>query len=342
MTVAVVIPCYKVTAHVLTVIRGIGEEVDYIFAVDDCCPDGSADLIERDCNDERVRVIRHSTNLGVGGAMVTGYRAALSVGADIVVKVDGDGQMNPALIPEFLEPITRGDADYAKGNRFHSLYGVRKMPWRRALGNALLGFATKMSSGYWSVFDPTNGYTAIHADALRALDLDHLSLRYFFESDMLIKLGDVRAVVADVPMEAVYADERSNLRIRNVAWDFISRHPRAFLRRIVYSYFLRDFNLASINLVVGLLLLVFGTVYGALHWWQSATTGVLASTGVVMIAVLPIVLGFQMLLFFVGFDIGNEPKRPLRRRSLSSFVSRRGPRVNEKQSTTPAGKSDSH
>ena len=205
LRIAVVVPSYKFTDHVLGVIEAIGPEVSRIFCVDDCCPDGSGDFIEKNNTDPRVRVLRHERNKGVGGAVVTGYRAALEESVDVVVKVDGDGQMDPKLIPFFTEPIATQEADYAKGNRFFSATSISSMPRVRLLGNAVLSFMTKLSSGYWSIFDPTKGYTAIHSRTLSSINLDALSERYFFETDMLIRLGESRAVVVDVPMHAVYA-----------------------------------------------------------------------------------------------------------------------------------------
>lgn len=309
--IAVVIPCYRVTQHVLGVIARIGPEVAMIFAVDDACPDRSGDLIEAECRDARVQVVRHAANKGVGGAVMTGYRAALEAGAEIVVKIDGDGQMDPALLPVIAGPVIDGAADYAKGNRFHSIWNVRQMPAVRLFGNSALSFITKLSSGYWSIFDPTNGYTAIHAEALKRIEFANVSERYFFETDMLINLGNIRAVVADVPMEAHYGDETSHLRIGQVIGQFLRKHLKELAKRILYTHFMRDFSLASAELAVGVLMLGFGTAFGGFAWYESVASGQTASTGTVMIATLPIILGFQLLLSFLGFDMANEPKRPL-------------------------------
>ncbi|HEY0597728.1 glycosyltransferase family 2 protein [Sphingopyxis sp.] len=308
---SVVIPSYRVKAHVLQVIERIGPEVAMIFVVDDACPEASGAFVEAHCRDPRVRVLRHEANRGVGGAMMTGYRAALAAGADIVVKIDGDGQMDPALIPRIARPVLARQADYAKGNRFHSLWNVRRMPRVRLYGNAALSFMTKLSSGYWGVFDPTNGYTAIHAAALERIEFANISERYFFETDMLINLGNARAVVADVPMEAVYGDEESNLHIRKELWPFLSTHLRELAKRIFYTYFLRDFSPASLELLLGAVFLLFGIVYGSAEWYHSISSGHVASTGTVMIAVLPILLGVQLLLNFLAFDMANEPKVPI-------------------------------
>ena len=231
LRIAVVIPCYKVSAHILGVIQKIGSEVDTIFVVDDCCPEKSGALVESDCADPRVRVIFHPINQGVGGAVMSGYRAATAGGADVIVKVDGDGQMDPGLISAFIAPIIAGEADYTKGNRFFNLEEIQAMPKNRLFGNAVLSFMTKLSSGYWDLFDPANGYTAIHVDVARHLPFGKISSRYFFETDMLFRLNTLRAVVVDIPMDAKYGDEVSNLKISHVVGEFLIKHVRNFSRR---------------------------------------------------------------------------------------------------------------
>jgi glycosyltransferase involved in cell wall biosynthesis len=309
-SIAVVIPCYRVRDRVLGVIDRIGADVRLILVVDDACPDRSGAHVAANCRDPRVRVIHNERNLGVGGAVTRGYRAALQAGAQIVVKIDGDGQMDPALLPRIVAPITARKADYAKGNRFFSPEDLHGMPKLRLLGNAILSFVSKLSSGYWDVMDPTNGYTAIHAVALRNLPLQKLDARYFFESDMLFRLGTLRAVVRDVPMAAQYADERSGLRIRKVALQFPFKYLSRFFKRIGYLYFVRDFNVGSVELLAGLLALGFGAVYGGYHWLNALSEGP-APTGVIMLAALPVIIGFQLLLAAVGFDVANVPRVPL-------------------------------
>lgn len=311
MKIAVVIPCYRVRRQILDVLEGIGPAIAHIFVVDDACPEGSGQHVQAHCADPRVRVLRHEQNQGVGGAVCTGYQAALDAGADVVVKLDGDGQMDPAFIPRLVEPILGGQADYAKGNRFFDLGSLESMPLLRKIGNSGLSFFSKLSSGYWNIMDPTNGFTAIHATALRLLPLEKLARRYFFESDMLFRLNTVRAVVWDVPMRARYGDEVSSLRISRVLLDFPPRHLNRLAKRIFYNYFLRDFNACSIELVLGVLLLCVGTIFGLVHWYQSSADGTPATTGTVMLAALPVILGFQLLLSAITFDTTNVPAKPL-------------------------------
>ena len=309
--VAVVIPSYKVTSQILPVIEAIGPEVWRIYVVDDKCPDGSGAFVSTGCNDPRVVVLFHDVNQGVGGAVMTGYQRAIEDGADVMVKVDGDGQMDPSFITSFVWPIITGQADYTKGNRFFNLEKIREMPTLRLFGNTVLSFMTKLSSGYWDLFDPTNGYTAIHADVARRLPFDKISRRYFFETDMLFRLNTIRAVVVDVPMDARYADEVSNLRISQIAGEFLVKHMRNFGKRLFYNYYLRDLSVASVELPLGLLLLVFGIVFGGWHWFLSFQNGVAASAGTVMLSALPNLMGLQLVLAFLNYDIASVPYRPI-------------------------------
>jgi glycosyltransferase involved in cell wall biosynthesis len=309
--IAVVIPCYRVRSHVLEVLRGIGPECQRIYVVDDGCPEASGQHVEERCSDPRVRVLHHGKNKGVGAATITGYRAAIADGADILVKLDGDGQMDPTLIPRLIAPIERGVADYTKGNRLHDLQSIRQMPLPRLVGNAILSFMTKASSGYWGVIDPVNGFTAIHARVAERLPLDKISTGYFFESDILFRLNVLRAVVRDVPMTSRYGGERSNLVIRHVAGEFLVRHAINLTKRIQYNYFLHNFNVASVELLVGALFLVFGGYIGITRWFESLHTGMPATSGTVMLAALPVVMGTQLLLAFLGHDVQDVPRDPV-------------------------------
>ena len=311
MRIAVAIPCYKVTQQVLGVISAIGPEVEVIYAVDDACPNGSGRFIEENNVDTRVRVLYHAENRGVGGAVVTAYRAAISDGVDIVVKIDGDGQMNPALLPLFVRSIQRGRADYTKGNRFYRPESLRGMPPVRLFGNAVLSLMTKFSCGYWSSMDPTNGYTAVHTAVLRKLPLERLERRYFFETDMLYHLNTIRAVVQDVPMDAVYADEESNLKVSKVMPEFLRKHASRLFKRYAYQYLLRDFNIGSLYSILGILLCLSSMVFGGVHWFQSAVSGKTASSGTVMFAALPMIIGIQFLIAFLHYDVSNVPRDAL-------------------------------
>lgn len=324
--IAVVIPSYRVKKHILGVIQSIPPIVSRIYVVDDACPDGSGDYVTERCQDPRVQVLHHAVNQGVGGAVMTGYRTAISDGADVIVKVDGDGQMDPTLIPDFIWPILAGEADYTKGNRFYDLEEIRAMPKVRLFGNAILSLMAKLSTGYWDLFDPANGYTAIHTDVAKHLPFSKISQRYFFETDILFRLNTMRAVVVDVPMSAKYGEEVSNLKISKIIGEFLFKHARNIFKRIFYNYYLRDLSLASIELPLGFLLVMFGAGFGLLSWHESAQANAVTPAGTVMLSALPILMGLQFLLAFLGNDIGSVPRRPrhkaFRARGLSAMGAR--------------------
>lgn len=309
--IAVVIPSFRVRAQILQVIEGIGPEVGWIYVVDDACPEQVGAWVRERCTDPRVEVLTHTHNQGVGGATLTGYRHAIASGADAVVKLDGDGQMDPELILRIAGPLLAGQADYSKGNRFHRLAFTRGMPGLRLVGNALLSFMSKLSSGYWQITDPTNGFTAIRRELLTELELDRIARRYFFESDLLYHLNQLRAVVVDVPMQARYEGGPSSLRPLQVVGPFLRGHLHNTIRRVGYSYLLRGFSVASVELGLGGLLLLTGSAFGIWQWAASNDSGVPATAGTVMLAALPIIIGVQMLLSWLNFDVAAEPRLPV-------------------------------
>lgn len=311
LEIAVVVPCYREKAHILDVLSGIGPEVSSIYVIDDKCPDGTGDYVEAINKDPRVKICRHEKNQGVGGATLTGYKAALDDGCDVIVKLDGDGQMDPSLIPNLVMPIRRHEADYTKGNRLHRRGAVSGMPFVRLMGNMGLTLMSKLSSGYWDIMDPTNGFTAIHANVARQLPLDDIAKGFFFESDMLFRLAGLNAVVRDVPMRARYGEEVSHLVVHRVFWTFLVGHLRNTWRRIVDTYFVREVGIASFELILGAILLPAGGLYGAFHWWRSIATGIPATAGTAILSAMPIIVGVQLLLAFIGHDTRRQPTKPI-------------------------------
>lgn len=307
-SIAVVIPSYRVASHVRRVIAAIPDTVRHIIVVDDASPDNLQEVLAG-VSDPRLVVLRHDVNGGVGAAMKTGFRQALALDADIIVKVDGDGQMDPALIPLFVEPIISGEADFTKGNRFDDLAVIRQMPLVRRVGNLALSFLVKLASGYWHAFDPTNGYVAVRSRVLRRLNVDRLADRYFFEISLLCEAYFAKAVLQDIPMQPVYAGEPSSLNPLGTIPHFAPRLIQRSIRRFLMAYFMRDFNVVSVFLVAGVPALTFGSAWSVYHWIQSYRLQTVASTGTVMIGILAIVLGFQMTLQAIVLDVGNEPKR---------------------------------
>lgn len=308
--IAIVIPCYKVENHIAQVITEIPDTVDYIIAVNDCSPDNTDTILIGIAKTmPKLIYLKHQLNQGVGGAMITGFKKAIELGADIVVKMDGDGQMDIKYLNSFVKPILEDKADMTKGNRFRNTITIKKMPLVRRLGNIGLSFLTKASSGYWNIFDPTNGYLAIRVEVLRNLEFDLLHKRYFFESSLLNEIYFTEAVVKDIPMDAKYADEVSNLSVTKVLFEFPPKIFRAIFKRLFYKYFFNDFSIGSVYLIFGVPSMSLGIWMGISSFLKYVSIHQAAPTGTVIIPTLLITLGFQLLLSFVNFDVSNYPKK---------------------------------
>jgi glycosyltransferase involved in cell wall biosynthesis len=309
---AVVIPAYRTENEILDVLQGIPTFIRYIIVVDDASPDSSANLVAAAAKrNKRIVLVRHEKNQGVGGAMVTGFKKALDLGAEIVIKLDGDGQMDPRYIPALITPLIAGEADYAKGNRFRDFSALRQMPFVRRIGNLGLSFLTKAATGYWNIFDPTNGYFAIRADDLAQLPLDRIDKGYYFETSMLSRLYLLDAFVQDVTIPARYRNEVSSLSIKRVLFEFPYKLTRTLIKRIILKYFIFDFSMMSIYLLTGIPLLLFGLIFGITKWIQYAELGIAAPTGTVILPTLSVILAIQILLSAIEIDLNTAPRKAI-------------------------------
>jgi glycosyltransferase involved in cell wall biosynthesis len=293
---------------IATVIETMPPYVDHIIIVDDCSPDGTSDVVRR-VTDNRVTLIRHEENQGVGGAIITGHRAAMELGSDVNVVMAGDAQMDPAYLPALLDRVTRDGYGFAKANRFFAPESFEGMPKHRVFGNIVLSFMTKLASGYWNLFDPQNGYTAIRTEVLRRVPLDRVSRRYSFENDLLIHLNILQVGAVDVPIPAVYADEVSSIRLSKVVPELLNLFMRGFWRRIWYRYVLWSFSPIALLLVLGLVLFGIGTVVALWVCFQIASS-VIATAATVMLAALPLMIGTQLLISALQLDIQASPSHP--------------------------------
>jgi dolichol-phosphate mannosyltransferase len=305
-SIAVIIPAYKAAASLAAVIAGIPSYVDRIVVVDDGSPDNTGE-VARACKDPRVTVLTHEKNQGVGGAVITGYRKASEMGCDILVKMDADGQMHPEQLPRLLHPILSDLAHYAKGNRFGDLSALQSMPPMRRAGNALHSILTKLASGYWHVFDVTNGYTAILSGTFRKLDPSGIAKQYFFETSMLIELNIIEARVVDVDMPSVYGDEKSHIRVHHIAAQFPVLLFKGMLRRFYLRYILRDFGALTLCALAGFPLFWFGVLYAFRLWLWPPDPTQPTPAGMVMFAALPIIIGFQLILTALILDVISKP-----------------------------------
>lgn len=305
--IAVVLPAHNEARHIGQTIKTTPEFVDYVIVVDDCSQDDTLQVALA-CEDSRVTSLKTPYNQGVGGAVTLGYSKAMELDTDIIVKMDGDGQMPPEHLPLLLDAITDQGYDYAKGNRFLVSKSLSDMPKDRLFGSIVLTFMNKLASGYWNVFDPQNGYTAVRTTALRVLDLEAIHKRYFFENDMLCQLNYHAFRVKDVGIPARYGEEESGLSPFKISLTFPFLLLRRFLRRIYHRYILIDFSPIALFLLAGALLFLWGMLFGLGIWVHSLITGHPTLTGTIMLALLPLILGFQLLLQAMVLDIHETPK----------------------------------
>jgi glycosyltransferase involved in cell wall biosynthesis len=304
--IVVVVPAFREELHIRDVIRSSPDLVDHIVVVDDASPDGTARAALA-MADPRVEVIRHERNTGVGGAILTGHRRAMELGADVAVVMAGDNQMDPAYLPALLDPIVHQGYGFTKANRFFSTSSFRGMPRYRIFGNVCLTFLTKVASGYWDLVDPQNGYTAIRTSVLEQLPLHRIAQRYEFENDLLIWLNILGVRALDVPVPAVYQDEISDIRLRSVVLRLMRVLFLGFWRRIWLKYVLWSFSPIALLLFTGSALVAFGMLVGI--WVLAYTLGPASATaGTVLLAVTPFLVGTQMLIQAMVLDIQATPK----------------------------------
>ena len=308
--IAVVIPFYNAYKHITTVVLNIPENIDTIIIVNDKSLETlpTETILNVKKSNTKIVFLDNDINLGVGGATKIGFQYAIANGFDMVIKMDSDNQMDAQFIPDLLRPLLKNKAEMAKGNRFSDRKHLQKMPLTRRFGNLVLSFLTKIASGYWNNFDPTNGYLAIKTNTLKKIDFDKLSNRYFFETSLLAQLYFVNARIKDVPMPPIYANEKSSMQVWKMPMVFVPKLAKIFVKRILKRYFLYDFNIASIYLILGIPMFFFGLIFGIVTWIVYYNLNQLTPTGTIMIITLNIILGFQLLLQAIQFDISNAPK----------------------------------
>ena len=301
--IAVVVPAYNEELLIADTLSSIPSFVDRIYAVNDASHDNTQAVIEKiSRKDSRVVPIRHEKNRGVGAAIMSGYKQAVNDGMSIAIVMAGDNQMDPLVIPSLLDPIVHNKADYTKGNRLLSPEYRRGMSRWRFLGNTVLTFMTKFSSGYWKLMDPQNGYTAISRRTLERLNLDSMYPRYGYCNDLLVKLNVFGFRVMDVEMPARYGRETSKIRygpyIGKVSWLLF----RDFFYRLRMKYVVLSFHPVVIFYLFGSVLTLLGLGAGLFTvYYVLIVHGPLFIRGV--LSLLIFALGMQFLSFALMFDI---------------------------------------
>jgi hypothetical protein len=312
LTVAVVMPAFNEARLIGRTIGSVPRFVDHIVVIDDASADGTSGVALA-VGDPRVVLIRHERNTGVGGAILDGHRRVLALGADVSVVMAGDAQMDPDYLPDLLDPIADGEADFTKANRFFSRTSFSGMPRHRVFGSIVLSFMTKAASGYWHLFDPQNGYTATSTAMLRRVGLDEVATGYEFENDFLIRLNIADARARDVPVPALYGEEVSGIRLHKVAPALLGLLFVGFWRRILVKHVLQSFTPVALLLFSGLALFGFGVVFGLATVAYRLSGGGSPSAGTVLLSVTPLLAGLHLIINAWVLDIQHAPDRPIRR-----------------------------
>ena len=303
-----VIPCYKGGHKTIEVINKSLNVVDFIVLVDDKCPLQTGKLIYKTIGtNPNLKILFNKHNRGVGYSTKKGMRYLIEHGYDIVVKVDADGQINPELIGELVIPIVDGKSEASKGNRFYSVDHVISMPPLRLAGNLGLSFLSKISTGYWELFDPTNGFIAFKSSALKRVRLEKTDNRYFFESDLLFQSSLAQITFAQIPMISIYGDEVSSLRPMREISRFAGKHLINFLKRLVYQYFVLDFNAGSLELLGGSLGLLLTAILSVKILISGIFHGTYASSGESSLFAVLSIITVQMFIAFLYYDATQQP-----------------------------------
>ncbi len=297
-----VIPAYQAANSISSVIEKVPDYVDWIIVIDDASKDTTSVVVAKNI-DHRIILIRHKKNCGVGGAMITGYKKALELKADYIVKIDADGQMDTSYLDRFARICLLYDCDYVKANRFGHIDALPVMPRIRLVGNLILTFLTKFASGYWNIFDPQNGYVMITRKMLKRLDLDMIDKGYFFENSMLINLNIMRAKIGEIYLPANYGCEISSMKLWKIILSFPKKLMLGYFHRIYQKYIFRSLSPYALLLLCGFIFMLWGVIWGGIAWYKSLITGIPSSTGTIILALLPLILGWTSLLQALLLDI---------------------------------------
>lgn len=298
-----VVPAFRVSESIIQVVDGCLRHSDLVIVVDDACPESSGGFAKAHFkSNSAVLVLENAHNLGVGGAVKRGMKEGFDRGFDVGVKVDGDGQIEPSLIPSLLEVMDQGNYDCVKGNRFSRPEDFEQMPAIRLLGNLGLSVLSKLSSGYWRLNDPTNGFIALSSKTYSKLRMEKIANDYFFESDLLFRLGLINARIGELGMTAVYGEEKSSLRPLRSIPRFLLGNLKNGLKRLVYDYFIKEWNQGTISLLAGSFLSTYGLVQALSISIESTGRSTPTPAGTLFVAAVPIIVGIQLLLNFSFYD----------------------------------------
>tara|TARA_B100001989_G_scaffold77597_1_gene53390 strand:- start:4044 stop:5000 length:957 start_codon:yes stop_codon:yes gene_type:complete len=316
MNIGAVIPCYKGGEKTLEIALRSLNYCSEVVIVDDNCPFKTGDLIRKSKKyNQKITILTNHKNRGVGFSTVRGFKYFLNKKFDVIVKLDADGQMNPDLIPQLIQPIIDKKADAVKGNRFTTLDHMIAMPKIRLFGNLMLTFLNKLSTGYWELSDPTNGFLAFRGFDLGKIRLEKLDNRYFFESDLLFQCSLLGLFFEQLPMKSVYSNEISSLKPLKQILIFSKKHILNFSKRVIYQYFVLDFNAGSLEIITFFITSLSALITFTKFYLRGLNSQEFSSPGEANLISILIIISVQILLGILYFDSTHQPlMRQLKRR----------------------------
>lgn len=307
--VAVVIPAYNEEKLIGKTLETLPEFIDYAVVVNDGSKDNTLDVLKKlSKKNNKLIVINNDGNQGVGATVVNGLRRALETSANFIGVMAADAQCDPNYISHMLDQLIDGNYDYVKANRFVHRDELSQMPFHRRIGNIFITILTKFATGYYSIFDSQNGYGMFKRETLEQLSFNLIGKRYDYENTLLIALSIINARIKDVPVPAIYGDEVSSIKFLPTATRALKVLWVGMWKRIYYRYIVFGLHPIALFLFSSIILGVLGWLYGFYLIFERVVYGVSPSSGTVMLAVLPIILGFQLLLSAITMDMNNEGK----------------------------------
>lgn len=311
--ISLVIPAYNEERLIKPTLESVPRTIDHVYVIDDKSTDNMASVIgECAKKDKRIELLRHKKNYGVGAGIITGYLKSVEDKYDIAVVIGGDNQMDLEDLPNFLEPLVKGEADCTKGNRFLYAGGVPAvMPFKRVLGNSSLSLIVKLASGYYRIFDTQDGYTAITADGIKRVNWRKAYKRYGYPGDFLILFNTFGLRVKDVPRKAIYlkGERQSQIKIVKYIIKVLPLYTKKFFWRLWTKYLLRDFNPLVLFYFGSFIFIPLGFIWG-IRILYFAIRGA-APTNETILTALLIINGVQFLIFAMLFDMqANEKLQP--------------------------------
>jgi glycosyltransferase involved in cell wall biosynthesis len=309
LRVAVAIPAYNEEKLISRTVETMPDFVDCIIVTNDGSKDSTLEVLHALADDDkRLVVLDNERNRGVGYSVVRGLKEALNRNMDLIAVMAADAQCDPAYLAQMCDVLIDERLDYVKANRYQNLEALRKMPTYRRIGNVVVTIMNKFSTGYYSIFDSQNGYGVFSRTVLERLPFELVGERYDYENTLLLAMSVVNGRIKDHPVPAIYGDETTSIKFLPTVWRAVSVLFVGFWRRIYYKYIVFDFHPVALFLIAGLLLTLAGSAFGLVLTGLRIFGGDTPTSGTVMLAVLPLLTGFQLLLTALIIDINNENK----------------------------------